>query len=111
MGSGTLNHDFTIAYNIPGVPDNASEFLLYASVTCGNSLEHTSQSGDIEFYVLRGGVRCAKYLYMVGYYQDAINTNSDNMWLPMPSNKVVYVKVPTPLTGYCYFVLYVIGYC
>ena len=111
VGSGTLNNDVTIAYNISGVPDDARGILLYASLSCGGNQEHTSQVGDVAFYVLRQGVRCAKYLYMVGFPQNAYNTNSDNMWLPMPSSKVVYIDVPTKFTGYCFFRLFVIGYC
>ena len=51
------------------------------------------------FYTMEGDQQFGMYLRMHGWRQDAINTNSDNMWLPMASNRLVYVNVPATYSG------------
>ena len=87
--------------SIPSViPDTAREFLLYATVLCGYS--HTNDlRADIIFYVEDGGTCYEKFLHMHTYRQSAYNTNSDNMWFPMPSNRLIHIEVPVVLPGNC----------
>lgn len=67
---------------------------------------------DIKYYVMENGVRYEYLLAMHAYPQDAFNSNSDNMWFPMPSNRVVYIEVPIafPPGVNCYTKATVIGY-
>lgn len=100
----------TYQYSIPGViPDSASELLLYISVTCGHSSTGDGLK-DILFYTMEGDQRFGVYLQIHAYHQDAINTNSDNVWLPMPTNRLVYVEVPVTYTRGCVYHLSTTGY-
>ena len=82
---------------------------MYATVRCGWS-SSTHMEADIEYYVEVNGVRYKHYLHMYGYRQGAYNTNSDNMWFPMPSNRMLHVEVPLEFTGHCTSVARVIGH-
>ena len=111
IGSDLLHVATTLAYSIPPdvVPDAAVEILLYSTVFCGSTSRGVS--ANIVFYVEDGdGILYRKFLYMVGWDQLAYNTNSDNMWFPMPSNRMVYVEVPVAFRDYCYARVSVIGY-
>ncbi len=54
--------------------------------------------------------RFEKYLYMLTFHQLAYNTNSDNMWFPMPSNRRIYMTVNKDVGANCGAQLYAIGY-
>ena len=54
--------------------------------------------------------RFEKYLYMHTWNQVAINTNSDNMWFPMPINRRIYMTVDMDAGPNCGAHLYAIGY-
>ena len=59
--------------------------MVYASVTCGYAHSRIDLFGDIVLYVLHNGLQSEIFLYMYGYDQEAFNTNSNNMWFPMPA--------------------------
>ena len=101
--AGTYQHSIPSA-----IPDAAREVLLYATVFCGLTTPHIST--DIAIYTVVGNEQFEMYLRMHGWNQLAINTNSDNMWLPMPSNRLVYVQVPSTYSGVCGFRLSATGY-
>ena len=101
--AGTYQHSIPSA-----IPDTAREVLLYATVFCGQTTPHLNS--DIMLYTMEGDQRFGMYLRMHGWVQSAINTNSDNMWLPMPSNRLLYVQVPATYSGVCGFRLSATGY-
>ena len=109
IGSDDLNAATTLSYSIPSIiPSTAREVLVYPTVRCGTST--IDMGADITYYVEVNGVRYEHFLYMHGYPQNAYNTNSDNMWFPMPSNRMVYVEVPLAFPRYCHTFVSVIGY-
>ena len=99
----------TFHFQIPSViPHTAREFLLYAYIDCGSSVNDIVD--DIVFYVEHGGMRFEKFLRVHSWSQNAWNTNSDNMWFPMPANKQVHLDVVQVTIPYCFARLYAIGY-
>ena len=109
LGLISFNNPATYQFFIPDVvPDTAREFLLYASVICGGTVRDLS--ADIIFYVENGSTRYEKFLHMYGWDQLAYNTNSDNMWFPMPSNRLVHMELPIAFPGSCWAQLFTIGY-
>ena len=109
VGSLNLDTASTFHFQIPDIiPRTASEFLLYAYFACGTA--GTQRENDIMIYVEHGGVRLEKFLYLRSYNQAAWNTNSDNMWFPVPADRQVHVSVQTTIPRYCYVRLYMIGY-
>ena len=109
IGSTNLQHAATFSYTIPDViPSTAREVLVHAGVRNGNSnngpLQHLKIFTQIET------CRYEKYLLIYSYPQEAYNTNSDNMWFPMPPNRLVYLTVPTETGGNSGVRLFVIGY-
>ena len=66
---------------------------------------------DIPYYVVENGIRYEYFLRTYAYTHDAVNTNSENMWFPMPSDRKVYVEVPIAFPpGNCLTRVSVIGY-
>jgi hypothetical protein len=88
------NHvEQTWSFAIPGViPSTASEVLVYAVVKAGWNDE--TLGVDLKFFTQIGGIKYEKYLPLVAYRQEALNTNSDNMWFPMPPNRQVFLYSP-----------------
>ena len=74
------------------VPGNAKELLILIAVHSGGSTPLPSQC--ITVFVEGDGVRYAKYIKVTPHSQDAWNDNTDNVWLPMPNDRLVYVDVP-----------------
>ena len=105
----SLENATTYNFQIPNViPLTAEEFMVYASVICGTA--SLRRSGDIIFYVLHNGLRLEKFLYMHGYDQRAFNTNSDNMWFPMPTDRLMHLGIGVAMPGNCFAQLFTIGY-
>ena len=105
----SLDRATTYDFQIPDViPLTASELLVYASVKCGTANLRTF--GDIIFYVMHNGLRFEKRLYMTGYDQMAVNTNSDNMWFPMPADRFMHLEITFANPGNCLALLSTIGY-
>jgi hypothetical protein len=100
----------TLTYPIPGViPSTAHEVLVYATVKAGwNDQPFTI---DLKFFTQIGGIKYEKYLPLVAYHQDAVNTNSDNMWFPMPPDRQFFLYAPATNQGsYNSCVINIIGY-
>ena len=112
IGEGYLSPAQTYQYSIAdAIPDTATQFLVYATINCGGNLEEPNVFVDVSVFVNIDGMRLSKYLQVVGYPQEAYNTNSDNMWFPVPSSMVINVEVPYPVYGICRFRLTATGYC
>jgi hypothetical protein len=47
---------------------------------------------------------------MQSYYQNAIDTNSDNMWFPMPADRQIHLEIVPIAFRSCFSHLWVIGY-
>jgi hypothetical protein len=98
-------------FQIPDIipdSDSASEFLLYATLNCGTS--DIEMRANIIFYVERNGIRFEKFLRMHSYDQNAWNTNSDNMWFPMPADRQIHLEIVPIAFRSCSSKLWVIGY-
>jgi hypothetical protein len=99
----------TFSYEIPDtVPDDAKEILVYARIWSGNNSPR--RTTDFIIYTEEGDDKYRQYLYSETYSTHArYNTNSDNLWFPMPSNRRVFLVVPHTINE-AGGSLYVIGY-
>jgi hypothetical protein len=85
--------------------------MVYAIVKCGwVPLAKSSRESDIIFYVMHNGLRFEKFLYMHSYNQGAWNTNSDNMWFPMPTDRLIHIEITVAIDSGCPALFYVVGY-
>ncbi len=110
IGSSTFRHSGTLSYEIPAViPSDAKEVLVYANFQHGTS-GPSDRISHFKIFTEDGVHDYAKYITLHAYGQNAWNTNSDNLWFPMPSNRRVNLNVPNVLNGNIYGTLYVIGY-
>lgn len=108
----TLNFARLYQFNVENIiPDTATQILIYAKTHCGNAYLKSAMFMDVSVFVNIDGMPLSKYLLVVGYHQDAYSTNSDDMWFPVPSNKVINVNIPKSIPGVCNFRLIIIGYC
>ena len=108
IGTSNLQHAGTLAYTIPRViPSTAREVLVLASIYCGYT---PTIYQHIKIYTQQGTNHYEKYLFMFSHAQDAINTNSDNMWFPMTTNRRIYMEIPSAHGGHCGGLLKAIGY-
>ncbi len=83
--------------------------LIYAIMHCGFANVFTTL--HLKVFTQDGSSkRFEKYLYMLTWNQIAINTNSDNMWFPMPINRRIYMTVDRDVGTNCAAHLYAIGY-
>ena len=82
--------------------------MLYSVVERGDA--GVQRAGDVIFYVMRNGLRFEKFLYMHSYPQYAWNTNSDNMWLPMPADRLLHVEVTITFSDNCLALFTTTGY-
>jgi hypothetical protein len=102
----------TWSFFIPGIiPSTASEVLVYAVVNAG--WNDRSSTINLKFFTQIGGIKYEKYLPLVAYRQSALNTNSDNMWFPMPPDRRVFLYAPPAYESGNHSVsatIYVIGY-
>ena len=111
IGPERLSLENATSYNfqIPNViPLTARELLVYASVKCGTA--RLRRFGDIILYVMCNGLRFEKLLYMHGHEQAAFNTNSDNMWFPVPADRLMHLEITVAVPGNCLALLSTIGY-
>ena len=108
-GGLSLQNATTFNFQIPDIiPLAAREFMVYAIVKCGGT--NHQRVGDIIFYVMHNGLRFEKFLYMHSYGQEAWNTNSDNMWFPMPADRLLHVEITVAIPGNCRALFFAIGY-
>ena len=110
IGGTDLRHPNTFSFVIPSViPSAAKNVLIYALMHCG----HASHQITLHLKVFTqdgSNKRFEKYLYMLSLDQVAFNTNSDNMWFPMPVNRRIYMTVDRDVGTYCKAQLFAIGY-
>ena len=91
------------------VPNNATDVLFYVYVEAGYSDKIVQQ--DLKLYTANDTKQFEKYLRITGYpKQVAFNTNSENMWFPMPDNRLVYLQVPHMQGDAVILELFLIGY-
>ena len=108
IGGNNLRTPSTFSYTIPSViPTSAKEVLIYALIHSGGALRGGQH---VKIFTQEGSNRYEKYLYMFGYPQDAINTNSDNMWFPLPTNRRIMMTVSNDQGDNCKAELHAIGY-
>ena len=99
----------TFSYEIPDtVPDDAKEVFLYARFYTGNGGGITSH---FTIYTEEGDDKYQQYITLDGYSSHARwNSNTDNLWFPMPSNRRVFLVVPNTHASDAGGELYVTGY-
>ena len=109
IGSSNLQHASTMTFTIPNIiPSSAREVLIYVGVKIGQS--NNGPNHDLKVFTQIGTNKYEKYLMSHSWHQLAINTNSENMWFPMPPNRRVYLTVPTAYGRRAAAYLYAIGY-
>ena len=109
IGSSNLQHASTMTFTIPNIiPSNASEVLIFMGVYSGRNIN--GPYNDLKIFTQIGTTKYEKYLMLYPWGQSAVNTNSDNMWFPMPPNRRVYLTVSVAHGGYALANLYAIGY-
>jgi hypothetical protein len=109
IGNSNLQHASTVSFTIPSViPSTAREVLIHAGVFSGYS--NKGPYHDLKFFTQIGTTRYEKYLLVYGWPQHAYNTNSDNMWFPMPPNRRIYLTVPAAHGNNAGVRLFAIGY-
>ncbi len=96
-------------YDIPElIPNNAKEVLVYVYAQVGHS--RPTSTTHIKVYTEDRGNEYAKYIGFRTFRQDARNTNSDNLWFPMPANRKVNLEILDTYEGHTFVFVYVIGY-
>ena len=112
IGTSTLQHTGTVAYDIPSViPNSAKEVLVLASASAGVSGPN-DRTHYVKIYTEQDQTQYEKYIFLTSYNQNAYHTtNSDNLWFPMTSGRQVFVKLTYVHTGYVRVFLHAIGYC
>ena len=109
VGSTNLRHPNTFSYVIPSViPSTAKNVLVFAAIHCGTANAGVSQ--QIKVFTQDGPKHYEKYVYMLTYNQPAYNTNSENMWFPMPTNRRIYMTVLKDTGANCGAQVFVTGY-
>ena len=113
IGNFSLQNATTYNFQIPDIiPFAAREFMVYGIVKCGRSDPLTNKSkGQIIFYVIHNGLRFDKFLFMESNYnRNAWTTNSDNMWFPMPADRLLHVEITVDNPGNCSTLFFTTGY-
>ena len=84
----------THSINIPTsiVPDSAKEMLIYAYVYGRGTATYNTVT-NLDFYVVQDGVTHLKRMFLYEVVNQ-YTVNSDNMWFPVPSNRLLYFNVP-----------------
>ena len=110
IGGTDLRHAATLAFDIPAViPSTAKELLVYGYFWNGNA--NNGPVRHLKIYTQEGSdTKYEKYLMSYAYPQSAINTNSDNMWFPMPTNRKIFLQVDSDHGANCTSHFHVIGY-
>ena len=113
IGRVHLTHPSNIylAFRIPSViPSGVRAVLIYTTLECGRANQDVTQDVQIFTEGTYGYPHYLKYIYVHSYNQNAWNTNSENMWFPMPANRKVYMKYTRNSGARCYVTLYATGY-
>ena len=111
IGNSSLSDTGSKAFDIPDIiPSNAKEILALVVVQVGNT-DPQGRSQFIKIYTQQDSERYEKYVYIVAYRQNALVTNTENLWFPLTSNRLIYLDVSYVYTGSVNFVsLEAIGY-
>lgn len=92
IGKTNLSKAYNLSYTVPDViPSGAKEVLVHASLHCGYSMLGPYIS--TRFYTQIGNNRYEQYLILFSWEEKALNTNSDNMWFPMPTDRLIHLVV------------------
>lgn len=90
-----------------GVSTKAKEILVYVSVGTGTSYPQDG-TGVIEVY---SQDYMKQFVYIHSYKADDWSYNSDNLWVPIGKNRILYGRyVGTRITGNRFARMKVIGY-
>ena len=109
IGHNDLETPGNYSFEIPSIiPSTASNVLVYLGIRFGGAITGVSQ--NFKIFTQDETRHYEKYLYMLGYYQAAINTNSENMWFPMPADRMVHLTVYRSIGQSCQACIHVIGY-
>ena len=109
IGSSNLQEAATFSYTIPNtIPSSALEVLVYVALNSGPSNKATNH---LKIHTQIGTKRYEKYLFLQPWDdQSGVSYNSDNMWFPMPPNRLVHLTVTAALGDNAEVFLYTIGY-
>lgn len=89
-------------------PNGTKEILIALVVhSCTVTPQDTNQC--ITVFVEEGGVHMSKYIKLSPWKQNNWNDNTENVWLPMPTNRLVHVHVPTQFRGGFWLDIILIG--
>ena len=111
IGNSNLKQAEKFAYDIPSViPNTAREVFILVGAYQGNFSIQGAPPDFLKIYTQQGNNTYEQYLYLYSYIQNSFNTNSENMWFPMPSNRNIFLEVPIPQGSNCAAELYAIGY-
>ena len=94
------------------VPNEAKEILLLVTMDSGNTCQVPMSTQCMSVFVKEEatGMQYEKYLHYTTYKQDAWNGNTENMCLPMPSDRTVCVSVPKEFKSNMWFKIFLTGY-
>ena len=109
IGASNLRYASTLSFTIPKViPSTAKEVLVNAGIRIGHS--NIGPNVNIKIFTQIGSTRYEKYLLVYSWPQEAYNTNSDNMWFPMSTDRKLLVTVPAAFGKNAGIQLDAIGY-
>ena len=91
------------------VPKGSKEILVLLAIHTQFSWPHKVTS-CISVFVEEDGTRYSKFIKVQNYEQRAWSDNTDNVWLPMPTNRVVNVDVPVQFGRMFWCDIHLIGY-
>ena len=111
IGSSDLDEVITSTYIIPGIiPSNATEVLVFVGANI-HGYSNVGPSTDLKIFTQIGATKYEKYLMLYSSDQTTYFSNSENMWFPMPPNRMVYLTVPQAYGGKIAWIGFsVIGY-
>ena len=91
-----------------GVSSTVNRVLVYVEVGTGHT-DKNDVAGQIEIY---SESYLKQYLWVHGYIAYDWAYNSDNMWVPIGTERIVYAKYNgnEAITGSCYARMRIIGY-
>ena len=107
FGNTTFDVADTFSFSLPNVIPDASEVLVNVGLYTEGSVAVDLQ--DVRIFTQIGTTTYDKYLTLYTS-TSTFNTNSDNMWFPMPPNRRVLLALPTAVDGKSGARLSAIGY-
>ena len=109
LGNISLSTTATQAFHLPAlIPASANNTLLFVDIQAGRS--SPDRSSHVKLYATHNGVQYTKYISVHTYDQEAWSTNSDNIWLPVLPNRVIYAQSPSEHSGHIISTIDIIGY-